>query len=230
MRAQARKDSMTMSRLPTFAAVLALGLGASACAPAGHELNATNNPSLYSVHQPVVERTDFALDVQTSGDGLSASEQQRLDAWFDSIDVAYGDRISVDEARGYESAGARADVARVASRYGLLLTDGAPVLNGSVPPGTIRVIASRATASVPDCPNWGERPIESSSNTTPNFGCATNQNLAAMIANPDDLIVGQDAQGADSGATAGRAIRVYRNRTPTGSQPLPSTQPSVRGN
>ena len=219
-----------MSRITTFAAVTALGLGAAACAPSGQELSAVNNPSLYSVHQPIVERTDFALDVQTSGEGLSAAEQQRLDAWFESIDVAYGDRISIDEARGYESAGVRADIARVAGRYGLLLSEGAPMTNGSVPPGSVRVIASRATASVPDCPNWDENPIESSSNTSPNFGCATNSNLAAMIANPDDLIVGQDANATDSGATAGRAIRVYRNRQPTGSQPLPSTTPSARGN
>jgi pilus assembly protein CpaD len=219
-----------MSRIPTFAAVLALGLGAAACAPTNQELSATNNPSLYSVHQPVVERTDFALDLTTSGNGLSASEQQRLDAWFASIDVTYGDRISIDEAAGYESPGARADVARVAGRYGLLLTDGAPILNGSVPPGSIRVIASRATASVPNCPNWEENPIESSSNTSPNFGCSTNSNLAAMIANPDDLIVGQDANAADSAATAGRAIRVYRTRQPSGTQPLPSTTTSTGGN
>ena len=219
-----------MSRLPTFAAVVALGLGAAACAPTDEQLSAMNNPSLYSMHQPVVTRTDFALDLQTSGDSLSSSEEQRLDAWFASIDVTYGDRISIDEARGYESAGVRADVARVAGRYGLLLTDGAPVTNGTVPPGSIRVIASRATASVDDCPQWEENPIESSSNTSPNFGCATNSNLAAMIANPDDLIVGQDANAADSGATAGRAIRVYRTRQPTGTQPLPSTTPSARGN
>lgn len=219
-----------MSRLPTFAAILGLGLGAAACAPSNEDLSAVNNPSLYSVHQPVVQRTDFALDLQTSGDGLSGAEQQRLDAWFESLDVAYGDRISIDEARGYESAGVRADVARVAGRYGLLLAEGAPVTNGSVPPGSVRVIASRATASVADCPQWDENPIESSSNTSPNFGCATNSNLAAMIANPEDLIVGQDANAADSGATAGRAIRVYRNRQPTGTQPLPSTTPSARGN
>ena len=217
-----------MSRIPTFAAVVALGLGAAACAPTNQELSATNNPSLYSVHQPIVERSDFALDLTTSGDGLSASEQQRLDAWFESIDVAYGDRISIDEAAGYESAGARADVARVASRYGLLLADGAPVLNGQVPPGSIRVIASRSTASVPDCPNWGEDPYDSPTATSPNFGCATNSNLAAMIGNPEDLIVGQDANAADSAATAGRAIRVYRSRQPTGTLPLPST--STRGN
>ena len=219
-----------MSRLPTFAAVAVLGLTMGACTyNPGRELTATSNPSLYSVHQPVVQRTDFVLDLATSGDNVPASELQRLDAWFASLDASYGDRIFIDEAQGYESASVRGDIARVAAAYGLLLSDGAPILNGAVPPGRVRVIASRATASVPSCPNWAEDALESASETSSNFGCATNANLAAMIANPDDLIVGQDGSGTDSAGVAGRAIRVYRDRAPTGTQPLPSTTTS-RGN
>ena len=220
-----------MSRLPTFLAVAVLGLTTGACAyHAPGELSATRNPSLYSVHQPVVQRTDFVLDLSTSGDNVPATELQRLDAWFASIDASYGDRIAIDEAQGYESASVRRDIARVAAGYGLLLSDGAPVLNGAIPPGRVRVIASRATASVPSCPNWTEDALESSSNTSSNFGCATNANLAAMIGNPDDLIVGQqDGSGLGSASVAGRAIRVYRDRVPTGTQPLPSTTTN-RGN
>ena len=220
-----------MSRLPTFAAVAVLGLTMGACTyNPGRELTATSNPSLYSVHQPVVQRTDFVLDLSTSGDNVPASELQRLDAWFASIDASYGDRIAIDEAQGQESPSVRSDIARVAATYGLLLSDGAPVLTGAVPPGRVRVIASRATASVPGCPNWTEDALESDTETAANFGCATNANLAAMVANPDDLIVGQDGSGHGSAGVAGRAIRVYRDRTPTGTQPLPSTTTSSRGN
>ena len=49
-----------------------------------------------------------------------------------------------------------------------------------------------------------------------------NSNLAAMIANPDDLVRGQEGSSRDSAIVAGRAIRIYRDRVPTGSQPLPS--------
>ena len=230
MFARDRKDSLIMHRLPTFVAVVALGLGASACAPNRGELTAASNPSLYSVHQPVVQRTDFVIDLRTSGDSVPSSELQRLDAWLTSIDAGYADRISIDEARGYENPAARADVARVAASYGLLLSDGAPVLNGTVPPGAIRVIASRATAEVPGCPDWTEHRTHPNSNTSSNYGCATNANLAAMIANPEDLVVGQDGSNADTAFVAGRAIRVYRTRTPTGTQPLPSTTTSTRGN
>ena len=217
-----------MSRLPTFAAVIALGLGASACAPVGRDISALNNPTLYSMHQPVVQRTDFVMDVATSGDRVAASEQARLRAWFASIGAAYGDRIAIDEPRGYESASVRADIASVAADYGLLLSDGAPVLGGEVQPGTVRIVASRATASVPDCPEWGEDQITPTVNTSSNFGCATNGNLAALVANPQDLIHGQ--QGAVNGSTtAGRAIRIYREGQPTGSRPLQNTSTTSGG-
>ncbi|HEV2866680.1 MAG TPA: CpaD family pilus assembly lipoprotein [Allosphingosinicella sp.] len=215
-----------MYRSLTFAAVAALGLGAGACAPTTGGLTAANNPSLYSVHQPVVQRTDFVIDLATEGDRLAPSEAGRLDAWLNSIGAAYGDRISVDEAQGYGSSGARADVERVAGQHGLLLSDGAPVLNGSVPPGTIRVIASRATASVPGCPAWRHAPVFDEGNTSPNYGCATNSNLAAMVANPEDLVLGQDGSTGGSATTASRAVRTYRERQPTGRQGLPSTSPS----
>ncbi|MGZ8360941.1 MAG: CpaD family pilus assembly protein, partial [Allosphingosinicella sp.] len=188
-----------------------------------HQLEALNNPSLYSVHQPVVQRTDFVFDVATGPGGVPATEQARLNAWFVSIDLDYGDTITVDEPVGYESAEARSDVASVAGRYGLLLGDGSPMTAGQVQPGTIRIIASRATASVPGCPAWNGDNIAPVNNTSPNYGCATNSNLAAMIANPDDLVVGQDGSGLSNAGTASRAIRVYRERTPTGQQPLPAT-------
>ena len=217
-----------MSRHFTAAAVVALATGVTACAsaPPPGGLTSANNPSIYSVHQPVVQRTQYVIDLATSGESLAPSEIGRLHGWLGSIDARYGDRISIDEPQGYSSLGARQDIARVAADYGLLLTEGAPVLNGSVQPGTIRVIASRATASVPGCPAWEAAEIYQSVNTSPNFGCATNSNLAAMIANPEDLVLGQDGSGTGSATTATRAIRVYREGQPTGRQGLQQTSTS----
>jgi pilus assembly protein CpaD len=214
-----------MSRLKTLAAVAVLGLGASACASTSEPLSATNNPSIYSVHQPVVQRTDFVLDLSSSGGNLSQSERQKLDAWLVSIGAGYGDQLYIDEPAGYPNVAVRDDIARVAADYGLALGNGAPVLNGEVPPGTVRVIASRSTASVPGCPDWSEDGSDPSTAdlTSSNFGCATNSNLAAMIANPDDLVLGRNASNAGSGTTASRAVGAYRRAPPTGAQPLPTT-------
>jgi len=217
-----------MSRLIRIAAVSALGLAAAGCStsqPA--QLNARSNYSVYSVHQPVVEHNNYVFDLRVDGDRVPEAEMTRLAAWFDSIGVRYGDRITIDEPRGYQSAGARADVARVANDLGLLLTDAAaPVTEGEIAPGTIRVVASRASASVEGCPSYTNPGIDSPVRTDSNYGCATNSNLAAMIADPDDLVRGREGNGQGSAQVAGRAVGTYRSRVPTGSQPLPA--PSTR--
>ena len=211
-----------MSRTKTFVSIVLLAGAASACAPAANELSAANNPSIYSAHQPVVQRTDFVFDVQTDARGLPAAEADRLRGWLDSIDIRYGDTVAIDD--GYGS-NARADVARVVGEYGLLLSDAAPVTAGQVPAGSIRVVASRSTATVPGCPDWSssDNGVAPPQNTSSNFGCATAGNLAAMIANANDLVEGQNHSGRGSASTAGRAIRTYREQPPTGRQGLQAT-------
>lgn len=216
---------MISAKSATALALVACSLTACASGPRG-ALTATNNPSVYSVHQPVVQRTDYVLDLDASGDSLAPAERARLAAWFDSIEIGYGDQLFVEEARNYPSPRARSDVADVLGQYGLLLREGAPVTAGSVAPGSIRIVASRATASVPGCPNWSDDEIAPSVNTSSNFGCAINSNLAAMIADPNDLVRGRTGSVNGGADTASRAVRVYRGRTPTGTQGLaaPSTR------
>ncbi|WP_162806391.1 CpaD family pilus assembly protein [Sphingosinicella terrae] len=209
-----------MSRTRTLIAIVAVGVGTAACetAPTGLQVNA--NPSVYSVHQPVVQRTDYVLDVATSGDGVAPTELTRLDAWLRSIDARYGDAITIDEGYGYGAPGARTAIAGVAARYGLLLDSGPPITPGEVPAGTVRVVASRATASVPGCPIYTSSEQLPTSYTDSNYGCATNSNLAAMVANPNDLVQGQDGGVDRSASTATRAIGTYREVQPTGRQGL----------
>ena len=54
-----------------------------------------------------------------------------------------------------------------------------------------------------------------------NYGCAVNSNLAQMVANPDDLVRGQEARGSDSRAVT-KAIKSYRDKSPTGNGELKS--------
>ena len=65
-------------------ALLALSLTLGAC-------GGTTNPGLESVHQPVVNRLDYALDLNTGGSGgLTEGEAQGLAGWFDTLRVGYG--------------------------------------------------------------------------------------------------------------------------------------------
>jgi pilus assembly protein CpaD len=200
----------------TATLLIATSLAGCASGPSG-PVTARNNPSLYSVHQPVIQRNDYVLDLDASGDSLSVSEQARLAAWLETIELQYGDRIFVDEPRDYPAAGTRAGVASLVGEYGMLLQRGsAPITGGLVAPGTVRIVVSRATASVPGCPDWGEDQIAPTVRTSSNYGCATNANLAAMIADPNDLVVGRGGNVDRSSQTANRAIRVYRDRAQTG--------------
>ncbi|HEX6376339.1 MAG TPA: CpaD family pilus assembly protein [Allosphingosinicella sp.] len=212
-----------MGRIKSIAILAILGATVSGCA-ANTAASGEANRSLDSVNQPVVQRTDYVLDLQAFGDGLPASERHRLDAWFTSLGIGYGDRVWVDDPSG--SSLARDQVARVAADYGLLLSDGGPLTAGAVPSGSVRVVVSRSTASVPNCPNW-EGPGGPSA-TSPNYGCAVNSNLAAMIADPNDLVLGQEGSVTGDGTTATKAIRVYREAKPTGTKGLSDV--STRGN
>lgn len=175
------------------------------------------NRGLESVNQPVVSRTDYVFDVAAPEyGGLSGTELARLDGWFQSLQLNYGDTIHVDDPQGYGDPSRRAAVTAVAQRYGLVVVPGAPVTQGRVPDGSLRVVVSRSGAYVPDCPNW-KRPLlpEFEGSTASNFGCATNTNLAAMVANPEDLVSGR-AAGQTTAIFTNKALESIRDVKPTG--------------
>lgn len=180
------------------------------------------NRSVESVHQPVVERTNFTFDVTTGPGGLSVPEQSRLDGWFETMNLRYGDRIAIDDP--LESPATRAAIQAVASRHGLLLSREAPVTQGYVNAGTVRVIVSRSKAQVPGCPNWHAK-LDNNPNsaTSDNFGCAVNSNLAAMVANPEHLVRGDDTTGDTQVMSSNKAINAYREAKTTGSTELKAT-------
>ena len=201
---------MTKSkRIFASAVSLSLGLALSACG------GMPENRSLYSVKQPVVERTNYVFDVSSGASGLNAVEQQRLAGWFETMDLGYGDRVSIDDPM--RSPATRAAVAALAGRHGILISDGAPVTAGNVGPGNARVVITRSTASVPGCPDWSvTTDMNYTNGTSPGYGCAANSNLAAMVANPEDLIEGQRGSGETVIRTSNKAIQGYVEQPLTG--------------
>lgn len=193
-----------------LAASLAPALALGACG------TGTENRGLESVHQPVAERTDYVFDVNAGPGGLAPGESARLGGWLASMRPGYGDTIAIDDPADY-GPGLRNDVSRQIGRYGLLLSDDAPVTAAPVAPGTVRIVVSRMRASVPGCPDFSRYDgTEFESNTNSNHGCATNSNLAAMIANPADLIRGEPGSTGYDAAQGTKAIELYRKAAPTG--------------
>lgn len=218
---------MTTSFKRSASCVLAmsLGLGLSAC---GGFTAGEQNYSLNSVHQPVVERANYVLDLRTGAAGLDATEEARLNDWFDTLDLGYGDRVAIDTA--VDNPAVREDVAAVAGRYGILVADGAPVTQGYVDPGSVRVVVTRSTAHVPGCPDWSAGyGYEKDNYTSPGFGCAVNSNIAAMVADPEHLLEGAEGTGETVVMSSNRAIETFRNQEPTGAGGLPQVSSSEGG-
>jgi pilus assembly protein CpaD len=56
----------------------------------------------------------------------------------------------------------------------------------------LRVVVERYVASAPDCPDWSRISWANFDNlTSTNLGCATSADLAAMVADPHDLVTGR---------------------------------------
>jgi pilus assembly protein CpaD len=204
-----RKDATMRSKL----LLIALCSAVTAC----------NTPDLAdkgvaAVNVPVVTSANYVFDASAPGGVLAPGEPERLNGWFQGLGLGYGDSIYVD-APYAESA--RAQVAAVAGQYGMMVDEGAPVTTGPVQPNSVRVIVSRRRAVVPNCPNWSlpSQPNYDNRNMS-NFGCGVNSNLAMQVANPEDLIHGQEGSAAIDTATAAKAVQFYKQTAPTGSKGL----------
>ncbi len=198
-----------MRQASALALGLALSLGLAGCG------GMPTNTTLYSTKQPVIERTNFTFDVTTTPGGLAISEQQRLNGWFETMDLRYGDRITVDDPT-LNPAVANA-VNDLAARYGLIVQSTAPTTGGALNPGMARIVITRSSASVPGCPDWSARSDMNYTNgMSPNHGCAINSNMAAMVADPQDLLEGRKGSSETLINTSNKAINTLREAEPTG--------------
>lgn len=200
----------------TIGAVALMALPLAGC------VTDTPNRSVESVHQPVVSYAAYTFDVQTGSDGgLPAREAGRLNDWFASINLGYGDQVAIVTEGAYYSPVVREDVANLVARHGLLVAEDSSASAGAAPAGSIRLIVRRASASVPGCPDWhSTQETDPNLATSSNFGCGVNSNWAAMVANPEDLVRGQGSDSDLRTATSNRAISTYREKKPTGAGDL----------
>ncbi len=214
---------MTMANIRTrgLSAVLlpvAAALTLSACGA-----GSMPNPQMASAKVPVVSQTMMAFNLPYSASGdISPAQRQSLTEWLDSININYGDRISIDDPNvGADKR--RGTVARVLANYGLLLSENVPVVSGAVQNGVARVIVMRATAAVPECPDWRRQSNpEFEASSMSNYGCATMTNLAAMIVDANDLVSGKTHPGVDAESTA-KAIETYRQKVGEASDKVKSS-------
>lgn len=175
----------------------------------------TQNRGVESVHQPVVSRTDLPIDLATGYGELPPAERGRLAGWLTGLKLGYGDQVWVEGAEA-DAPAIRDAVGDVVGGFGLLLAE-RPVMSAPVPAGMVRVVVSRAKASVPGCPDWSRNAsINFDQHTSSDYGCAVNSNLAAMIGDPRDLVQGKTGDGLTDPARAAKPVADYRKVGLTG--------------
>ncbi len=170
-------------------------LALAACGPV--------NRSLDTQKAPVISVTELGYDLRFTEDRLDPAQARAFGAYLAAVGVGYGDKASVSGAT-------RAQRARVA---GFFAEAGVPVEDGgaAAEAGVVHVAIRHASAAVPGCPDWRRLSNpESAGSTMSNYGCATRSNLAAMVADPNDLIEGKPFKGTDAFVIA-KGIKAYRD-------------------
>jgi pilus assembly protein CpaD len=202
---------------------LALMLCAAGCEtpvqPANMDLT-TETPNHVHVSQGKLTHTvRFAAGDVTP----NSAEAGALDDFLLQGSITRGDTVLVERHAGAMEDKRAARLAAALAHQGLRP---AIALTDATPAGEMRLTVERYVAYVPNCPNWTDAPGNNTANKPPSdFGCATATNLAAMVANPRDLLVGQEA-----GPVWGDAALAPIDRYRTGKvKPLISSDASSSG-
>jgi pilus assembly protein CpaD len=136
-----------------------------------------------------------------------AAETAALNEFLRTGEAMRGDPITI-ERDSNRADDKRADrLASALTRQGLL-----PVIVSArdANAGELRLVIERSVAEAVNCPNWSKAPGNDFDNTLhSDFGCADAANLAAMIADPRDLVTGR-TMGAQTGDAALAPIHRYR--------------------
>jgi pilus assembly protein CpaD len=205
--------------------ILAMATALAGCnSPSGYA-----NRSLESIRQPVVESSQHIFDLTTYGGDISPAELARLGEWADAIGMRSSDQIALEDGSLYSSGSAltaiRGELAKRGASISGVVSNAASTLGS----GMMRLRLTRSIAHVPDCPVWSSRyTADPYNSTSSNYGCATNSNLAAMVANPNDLVRGQSAKD-DNTQHGVRAITTYRKKELTGAGELKENATSSEG-
>lgn len=198
----------TPQMLPKLAAAgLALALlsacasssdtGAQASLPPRTDTEQWMNRVQVDAHPDEVQLTPHA-------EGLSVAQAQALDSLLDRWMAEEGREIVVSAPTG----GADADTSgrmAVAVRQRLVAM-GAPAAHvrvvgyrAAAPNAPLKVGFVRFEAKIPQCGEWNNLTATRNNEAYDNFGCAVTANIAAQVANPEDLLGPRGTTPADAG-------------------------------
>jgi pilus assembly protein CpaD len=207
----------------SFRSCIVLGVSIAAlvgCSHSPEQIALANRQQLHiQAHEVTAE---LKLDTIVSGEKLSPMERDAV-KYFAAAYLDEGHGSVVISRPGSDTSAMRAasDARAVLLAEGV---DSAMISEGPYDSSGARaaplVISYRTyEAVVPNCPDLSSVDFAwtGTNNALPSFGCAVVTNLAAMIADPSDLVGVQRMDPADT-ARRGVVISKYRNGQPTGAE------------
>lgn len=195
------------------------------CANRGDSITVGAIPDDYRTNHPIViAEKDRVLDlpVGASDRGMTQMQRVALQGFLADYDRSAAPVLAILVPAGTPNAVAASeagrDFARLAKARGV--PDGRVLISSYQPaspdvPAPIRVAYTAMKAQTGPCGRWPEDLLETSENKHyANFGCSYQNNLAAQIANPADLL-GPRQQTTIDAENRGKVIDDYRNRLMT---------------
>lgn len=187
-----------------FALAFPVAVALAACQPGAAEYTKTEAPTDLRVDNAT---TQVSLAFPRGSWRLPPRELARLDGLVRSGAIRPDDHVTISMGAAPALAGSRqVAIADELLRFGIVADAG---LLAGVPPDHAIITVGRYLVTLPNCPNWSQKPFSDWTNeTSSNYGCADQTNLALQVASPADLVSGRTLGPADAGPAV-RAVDRY---------------------
>lgn len=200
-------------------AVAAIGL-LSGCANRD-SVTVGSIPDDYRTNHPIViseKEEKIDLPVGAGDRGMTQAQRMTLLGFLDGYDKSAAPALTIlvpaGSANEIAASAAGRDFARLAVKNGIRsnrIAVASYQAGSSETSAPVRVSFARLRAHTDKCGRWPEDILESTENKHyANFGCSYQNNLAAQLANPADLL-GPRKQSAIDAANRSGVIEDYRN-------------------
>lgn len=171
----------------------------------------------YERYPIAVSSGTMRLEVPARAHALSAARENEIRLFAQQYVSSGEGPVTIDRPSGGGPAAAAvaADITQAFIEAGV--SERRIVHRSRRAPASAPVVLSfrRYVANTAECGDWSQSMTETYKNgPTPNLGCASQHNLAAMVANPRDLITPRASEPADA-ARRDVVLQRYREGVPT---------------
>ncbi len=204
-------------KLSKFALLSSVAIMAASCAGA---FNGPDDALTVAERHPISvdsQVVTLTIDSNASSTELSGVDQSRLRAFADSYLRNGHGPLTITAPSGspedFDGQEAAADIRSALHKYGVPWSTlaGATYRTGGAAGGNQIIVSyTHYVATASECGIWsGMKSRDYANLTSPNYGCATQNNIAAMLADPHELIAPADGSPRDATSIV-RAFEAYR--------------------